>query len=133
MMTFEFKVMLATGFLYWFLGHVGIPTKTRIAGMAWNMGNRETSPEFPPWVDRADRAQRNLLESLPLYFALAICLKSCGISNTYTQLGAWLFLGGRLAHAAIFIAGIPIIRTVAYAVAMAGLMLMAIPLAFPSL
>lgn len=133
MMTFEFKVMLATGFLYWFLGHVGIPTKTRIAGMAWNMGNRETSPEFPAWIDRADRAQRNLLESLPLYFALAICLSSCGISNAYTQLGAWLFLGGRLAHAAIFIAGIPIIRTVAYAVAMAGLMLMAIPLAFPSL
>jgi uncharacterized MAPEG superfamily protein len=128
MMTFELKVMLAIAFLYWFLGHVGVPTKTRIAGLAWNMGNRETSPQFPAWTDRADRAQRNLLESLPLYFALAICLTSCGISNTYTQLGAWLFLGGRLAHAAIFIAGIPIIRTLAYAVAIAGLMLMAIPL-----
>ena len=128
MMTFELKVMLAIAFLYWFLGHVGVPTKTRIAGLAWNMGNRETSPQFPAWIDRADRAQRNLLESLPLYFALAICLTSCGISNTYTQLGAWLFLGGRLAHAAIFIAGIPIIRTLAYAVAIAGLMLMAIPL-----
>ncbi len=127
-MTFELKVMLAIAFLYWFLGHVGVPTKTRIAGLAWNMGNRETSPQFPAWTDRADRAQRNLLESLPLYFALAICLTSCGISNTYTQLGAWLFLGGRLAHAAIFIAGIPIIRTLAYAVAIAGLMLMAIPL-----
>lgn len=128
MMTFELKVMLATGFLYWFLGHVSVPTKTRIAGLAWNMGNRETQPEFPAWTQRADRAQRNLLESLPLYFALAICLYAQGVSNGYTQLGAWLFLGGRLAHAFIFIAGIPILRSLAYGTAMAGMMLMALPL-----
>lgn len=128
MMSFELKVMLAVSFLYWFLGHVGVPTKTRIAGLAWNMGNRETSPEFPAWTERADRAQRNLLESLPLYFALAICLYAQGVSNGYTQLGAWLFLGGRLAHALVFIAGIPVVRTVAYGVSIAGLILMAIPL-----
>lgn len=128
MISFEFKVMLATGFLYWFLGHVAVPTKTRIAGLAWNMGNRETQPEFPAWTERADRAQRNLLESLPLYFALAICLAAAGISNGYTQLGAWLFLGGRLGHALVFIAGVPVIRSFCYGTAMAGLLLMALPM-----
>lgn len=129
-MTFELKVMLATGFLYWLLGQVAIPCKTRIAGWAWNVGNRETSPEFPAWTKRVERAQGNLLESLPLYFALALILYVSGISNSLTQTGAWLFLAGRLTHAAVFIAGLPIVRTLAYGIAVTGLCLMALPLLF---
>lgn len=124
-MSFEIKVMLAIGFLYWFLGHVGVPTKTRIAGLAWNLGNRESEPEFPAWVKRAERAQRNLLESLPLYFALVIACQAEGLSNSVTQWGAWCFLAGRLAHAALFLAGIPLLRTLAYGVAVTGLVLIA--------
>ena len=124
-MTFELKVMIATGFLYWLLGHLAVPTKTRIAGIAWNLGNRDSEPEFPAWVKRSERAQRNLLESLPLYFALAIGCYASGVSNGLSQLGAWLFLGGRLAHALTFIAGIPVVRTVAYATSIAGLGLLA--------
>ncbi len=123
-MTFEIKVMIGIGFLYWFLGHLAVPTKTRIAGLAWNLGNRDTEPEFPAWVKRTERAQRNLLESLPLYFALAIACHVAGISNSWTQLGAWLFFGGRLAHALVFVAGITFVRTIAYGTAVAGLLLM---------
>lgn len=125
LMTTEYQVLLALAFLYWALGHVAIPTKTRLAGLAWNVGNRDHNPEFPAWVQRADRAQRNLLESLPLYFALAIVLHAQGISNPLTQLGAWLFLGSRLAHATLYIAGITGLRTLAYGLSLLALALMA--------
>lgn len=124
-MSFEIKVMIAIAFLYWFLGHVAVPTKTRIAGLAWNLGNRDHEPEFPAWVKRAERAQRNLMESLPLYFALAMACQAQGLSNSMTQMGAWSFLAGRLAHAALFLAGIPVLRTLAYGVAMGGLAMIA--------
>ncbi|MBT9585207.1 MAPEG family protein [bacterium] len=124
-MSFELKIMIAIGFLYWFLGHVAVPTKMGIAGIGWNLGNRDTEPEFPAWVKRTERAQRNLLESLPLYFALAIGCYASGVSNGLTQMGAWLFLAGRLAHALTFMAGLPVVRTLAYGTAVAGLGLLA--------
>ena len=123
-MSFEIQIMIAVGFLYWLLGHVAVPTKTRIAGLAWNLGNREQQPEFPAWVGRAERAQRNLLESLPLYFALAVACHAAGISNWVTQTGAWIFLAGRVGHAVVYMAGIPGLRTLGYGVAMGGLVMM---------
>jgi uncharacterized MAPEG superfamily protein len=45
------------------------------------------------------------------------------VSNTITLLGAQLFFWGRLAHAILYIAGIPWARTGAWAVSIVGLIL----------
>lgn len=93
---------------------VGLPTLA---------GNREGLPEITGWAGRAQRAHRNMLESLVLFAILVLAAKAVGVSNSMTLLGAQLFFWGRLAHAVIYIAGIAWLRTGAWAVSVAGLAL----------
>jgi len=96
-------------------GEVGLP---KLAG------NREGGlPEMAGWAGRAARAHRNMLESLVLFAIVVFAAHIAGIHNAMTLLGAQLFFWGRLAHAAIYIAGIPWLRTGAWGVSIAGLVL----------
>ena len=59
-----------------------------------------------------------------------------GVSNEQTHLGAALFFWGRVAHAAVYIAGIPYVRTLAFLVSVSGLFRVArevVPIASPSM
>ena len=93
---------------------VGLPTLA---------GNREGLPEMTGWAGRAERAHRNMLENLVLFAILAFAAKAVGISNATTVLGAQLFFWGRVAHAVLYIAGIPWARTAAWGVSIVGLIL----------
>jgi len=93
---------------------VGLPTLA---------GNREGLPEMTGWAGRAERAHRNMLENLVLFAILVFAAKAVGISNATTILGAQLFFWGRVAHAALYIAGIPWARTAAWGVSIVGLIL----------
>jgi uncharacterized MAPEG superfamily protein len=93
---------------------VGLPTLA---------GNREGLPEMTGWAGRAERAHRNMLENLVLFAILAFAAKAVGISNATTILGAQLFFWGRVAHAVLYIAGIPWARTAAWGVSIVGLIL----------
>jgi uncharacterized MAPEG superfamily protein len=86
-------------------------------------GNRESMPEITGWGGRAQRAHRNMLENLVLFAILVLTAKAVGVRNDVTLLGAQLFFWGRLAHAAIYIAGIPWARTLAWVVSVVGLIL----------
>ena len=86
-------------------------------------GNREGMPEIKGWGGRAARAHRNMLESLVLFAALVLVVAVTGKSNSMTLLGAQLFFWGRVAYAAIYIAGIAYLRTAAWAVSIIGLAL----------
>jgi len=93
---------------------VGLPTLA---------GNREGLPEMTSWAGRAERAHRNMLESLVLFAILVFAAKIVGVSNPITLLGAQLFFWGRVAHAVLYIAGIPWARTGAWTVSVVGLIL----------
>jgi uncharacterized MAPEG superfamily protein len=86
-------------------------------------GNRENMPEITGWAGRAQRAHRNMLESLVLFAILVLTAKAAGVSNAMTLLGAQLFFWGRVAHGVIYIIGIPWARTAAWAVSVIGLLL----------
>ena len=73
------------------------------------------------WGGRATRAHRNMLENLVLFAALVLVAVTAGKTNDMTLLGAQLFIWARLAYAAIYVAGIIWLRTAAWAVSMAGL------------
>ncbi len=92
-------------------------------GMPPLMGNRQGLAEFTGWVGRAHRAHRNMLESLVIFAILVLVAHAAGREDATTALGAQIFLWARLAFAVIYIAGIPYLRTVAWAVALTGLML----------
>lgn len=92
-------------------------------GLGTLAGNREGVPELAGWAGRAQRAHRNMLENLPLFIALVLIAQAAGKANAMTLLGAQLFLWGRLAHWLIYLAGIPWLRTLAWAVSVIGLIL----------
>ncbi|HXZ00815.1 MAG TPA: MAPEG family protein [Stellaceae bacterium] len=86
-------------------------------------GNREGLPALTGWAGRAQRAHRNMLENLPLFIALVLVAQIAGRTNGMTALGAQLFFWGRLAHAIIYVAGVPWLRTLAWLVSVIGLIL----------
>jgi uncharacterized MAPEG superfamily protein len=87
------------------------------------VGNRETPLEGKAWVGRAQRAHRNMLESLLPFAALVLVAAVAGVSNPTTVLGAQLFFYGRLAYAAIYVAGIAWLRTMVWTVSLVGILL----------
>lgn len=97
------------------LAEVGLP---KLAG------NREDMLRLGGWAGRATRAHLNMLESLVLFAILVLVAQAANIHNGSTLLGAALFFWGRVAHAIIYIAGIPWLRTLAWAVSVVGLIML---------
>ena len=85
------------------------------------VGNREGMPEITGWGGRAARAHRNMLENLVLFASLVLVAVAWNKTNDATLLGAQIFFWARLAYAVIFVAGIIWVRTAAWLVSMAGL------------
>ena len=96
------------------LGDVGLP---RLAG------NREDMQAAEGWTGRAQRAHRNMLENLILFAILVLVANITKRADATTALGAMIFFWARVAHAGIYIAGLPWIRTAAWAVSVAGLLM----------
>jgi len=90
-------------------------------GLGVLASNREGLPELPGLAGRAQRAHRNMLENLPLFIALVLIAQIAGKANAMTLLGCQLFFWSRLAHALIYLAGIPWLRTLAFAVSVVGM------------
>jgi uncharacterized MAPEG superfamily protein len=90
-------------------------------GLMRLVGNREGMPEITGWGGRAARAHRNMLENLVLFASLVLVAVLMGKTNDMTLLGAQIFFWARLAYAVIFVAGIIWVRTAAWLVSMAGL------------
>jgi len=119
----ELQVLVACGFLHFGLAQLGGLAKTSSAGWAWGVGNRDGyQPDFPSWVRRTDMAHRNLGESLPLFTILVLAVLLSGQSDRVSQLGAWVFLGARLAHAVLFILGVTGLRTLAFQASVLGML-----------
>ncbi len=90
-------------------------------GLMTLVGNREGMPEITGWGGRASRAHWNMLENLVLFASLVLVAVVAGKTNDMTLLGAQIFFWARLAYAVIYIAGIIWVRTLAWLVSMAGL------------
>jgi uncharacterized MAPEG superfamily protein len=105
------------------LAVIAVGGATLEVGLPRLAGNRENMPEMSDWAGRAARAHRNMLENLVLFAILVFAARLVNVSNAMTLLGAQLFFWGRLAHAIIYIAGIPWLRTAAWLVSMIGLLL----------
>jgi len=87
------------------------------------VGNRENLPAMSGWAGRAQRAHRNVLESIVMFAILVLVANVTGKANAMTALGSELFFWSRVAYAAIYLAGIPWIRTIAWGVSLVGLLL----------
>jgi uncharacterized MAPEG superfamily protein len=77
-----------------------------------------TSP-LPHWVNRANRAHANAVESFAPFAAVVLAAAALHVSTPVTAAAAAVFFWARLAHAVVHIAGIGVLRarTVIFSVA----------------
>ena len=93
-------------------------------GPSWSLGNRaEPLAGIPEWAARAQRAHLNLLQNLAPFAILVLVAQVSGKANATTALGATIFFWARVAHAAVYITGIKYLRTLVFAVATFGAVL----------
>ena len=98
-------------------------------GAAWSLGNRaQPLAGIPEWAARAQRAHLNLLQNLTPFAILLLVAQVSGRANATTALGATIFFWARAAHAAVYIAGVKYLRTLVFAVATYGAMLILVQL-----
>jgi uncharacterized MAPEG superfamily protein len=97
----------------------------RQVGLTVLAGNRENMPFILGWAGRADRASRNMLESLVLFAPLVLAAHVSGISNPITVLGAYVYLWGRVAYAFLYVAGVPWARSGAWLLSLWGMVMIA--------
>jgi uncharacterized MAPEG superfamily protein len=103
-----------------FTGLIWIPViANRLREMGtWN-ALKNPQPDVRPhadWAYRAGHAHRNAIENLVVFAPLAILVHMLSLSDPLTATAAAVFFASRVAHAVIYTLGIPLLRTIAFAI-----------------
>jgi uncharacterized MAPEG superfamily protein len=101
---------------------------TAQVGSAKQMGGRDNLPEPTVELARSRRALGNLQETLPIFLTLAVLCIILGEEGWLPVLGGALFLVGRVAHVICYMRALAPWRSVSFALAMLGIVLVAMPL-----
>ncbi|WP_374763013.1 MAPEG family protein [Yunchengibacter salinarum] len=78
------------------------------------MDGEHNTPLQAPWAGRARRAHANAVENLAVFAALLLAVVLSGKASDTVALLAQLFFYARLGHALVYIAGLPLIRTLLF-------------------
>ena len=98
-------------------------------GYRWTASPRdEPTPPLRGVAGRLDRALRNFLETFPLFVAVVLAAHVSETHNALTEWGARLYLWGRVAYVPLYVAGIPLVRSLVWNVATVGIMLFVVAL-----
>jgi uncharacterized MAPEG superfamily protein len=98
-------------------------------GLMWNMGPRDNTPPLrSALAGRLDRALANFKETFLLFAASVLALAVIGRHSALTVWGAEMYLAGRILYLPLYAAGIPIVRTIAWAIATAGIVFLIVAL-----
>ena len=128
-MAIELKI-LALGAVLLFV-HVFTATRFKTAqyGRKWNVGARDAAlPEPNAMTGRTMRAQANFLETFPIAIVALLGVVLAGKTSPTTALGGWIWLGARVVYLPLYVAGVPVIRTVVWSIGMIGLVMVIWPL-----
>lgn len=100
-----------------------------IRGLLPVMGNPDPSqaPDLA-WVDRARRAHVNAVENLVVFAPLVLVAALAGVSTPATVLAAKTYFAARLVHYVVYTAGIPVVRTLAFAAGFVATVIFALAL-----
>lgn len=120
-LTIDLRVLVYTGVLSLLIPVIYLIGRMKTKdGLKWGMSNRDQPLEIPAWARRAERAHANLTENLAPFAILVLVAHVAGEANELTALGARIFFWARVAHVAIYTAGITGLRSLAFFAGMAG-------------
>lgn len=105
--------------------------KTKQYGRKWNVGARdEALPPPDPMAARLARAQANFQETFPIAVVALLGVVIAGRTSGWTALGGWIWLGARTIYLPLYAAGVPVVRTIVFAISLVGLGMVLAPLLF---
>jgi uncharacterized MAPEG superfamily protein len=91
-------------------------------GLRWAAGPRdEAVPEPGVLLGRVRRALANMLETFPLFAAAVLAVGVVHRFDVWSLVGAHLYLWARLAYLVLYAAGVPLLRSLVWNVALAGI------------
>jgi uncharacterized MAPEG superfamily protein len=93
---------------------------TAAQGLMKMAGSRDDLGPMTNWQARTKRCVDNHREGLIMFAPLILIAAQVDVSNWMTVWGAQLFFYSRLAHAVIYLAGLPAIRPIPWAIGIAG-------------
>ncbi|RAP58354.1 MAPEG family protein [Oleiagrimonas sp. MCCC 1A03011] len=111
--------------------HIALAATFSVArnGLGWALSARDVpKPPLDGVGGRLQRASLNFLETFALFAAVLLAALAMGRTDAELALGAQLYFWGRLAYLPLYALGIPVLRTLAWVVAMVGLVLVLLTL-----
>lgn len=84
----------------------------------------EEQPTVPLWAARAQRAHLNMVETMPAFIAVVVAAGFIAPQTAHVDIALWaqIFFLARIAHAVVYIAGIPFLRTPIYLLSWASIL-----------
>lgn len=94
-------------------------------GLPYNLGSRDEPPAKPlgKTASRLVRAANNFRETFGLFAVSVILVVLLHRQNNVSAMGAQLYFWSRLVYVPVYALGIPVVRTVIWAVSVAGLIM----------
>jgi uncharacterized MAPEG superfamily protein len=125
-MTQEITMLLAVLGLLFVLTAIQVLMTMKQYGNINALSGRDDIPHLQPGLGgRLHRAIANLKEGLHIFTPLVLLTAILSVSNSYTVLGAQIYLVARVLHAPLYLSGIIGLRTAAFAGGVLGLSLLA--------
>ncbi|MDP2329792.1 MAG: MAPEG family protein [Reyranella sp.] len=97
-------------------------------GNRYTVGPRDEDLRPTGLAGRLDRAQRNFLETFPVFVAAVLMAHLLDRSGVMSAAGALFYIGGRTLFLPLYAWGVPWLRTFAWNIATLGLVLVMVQL-----
>ena len=97
-------------------------------GNRYTVGPRNEDIRPTGLAGQLDRAQRNFLETFPVFVAAVLMAHLLDRSGVMSAVGALLYIGGRTLFLPLYAWGVPWLRTIAWNIATLGLVLVMVQL-----
>jgi uncharacterized MAPEG superfamily protein len=95
-------------------------------GNRYTVGPRDEDLRPAGLAGRFDRAQRNFLETFPIFIAAVYLVTLTAKQGDLSSLGSMMYLGGRAVYLPLYALGVPWLRTFSWNLATLGLALVMI-------
>ncbi|MFQ5563172.1 MAG: MAPEG family protein [Parvularculaceae bacterium] len=116
--------MLAAAALWGFIQLVAAAQSANVQyGLKWAASPRdEQTPPLRPVPGRINRNFRNYMETFPFFAVTVLIASALGVHNAFTQWGAVAYLSGRIVYSILYVAGVPLIRSLFWNIAAFGML-----------
>jgi len=128
MLSTPLTMLLYSSILMFLLILIPAGAAIRRNGAMAQAGARDALPEPSIFMKRANRLNANMRENMIIFAVLVLIAELVKIESDRVALGAQIFFYCRLAHAGVYLAGLPVIRPLLWFASVVGMGMIALAL-----